>query len=344
MSSYRTIVTQFDWREYIEAHFQYKGTDNPDQLRVCCPSCLENDYKCYVHIEKKVWWCHKCEFSTRSADVFDFVAKTESISRYQATLKLFHQYKDYTPDYMGDLFSDAPAAPAKAPLKLAVLPPCTHTIYQGSLVRDGAAPYLAYLLARGLTEKEVKAISTMFCIKSPIGEDDISKRVVWPVYSGDGLLVSWLSRDITDKHPTKYKNAKNSDISKALWPNVTPKTAMAVLVEGLLDALAMRRLGYDVYCTFGKKVSEAQVLLLQEYGIKEIVLFWDKKDAKKQMQAAVEFLSSRFNTCVADLREWPADKDCGDFLKDQTLEPKIVTAIQNAIHPDSVDYIDWVMN
>ncbi len=343
MSSFYTIAHYFDWREYIESNFTYKPTDRGAELRVCCPACLESKYKCYVNPEKRVFNCFKCEFSSRTSDVFDFVAKTESLTRNQAVLRLFQQYKDFTAENV-EFGVDKPK-PSKVALRVVSLPKNTHSIFVGNTVREMGQPYLDYLVSRGFTPLEVKQASTLFCVKSPPDdEDDVSKRVVWPVYSGDGVLVSWVSRDITDKHYLKYKNAKNSDISKALWPNVSPKTTSAVIVEGIPDCMALRRLGYDAYCTFGKKISEAQVELLQAWGITEVILFWDKKDAKKQMQLAAEYLTSRFTTYVADLRDWPANKDAGNYLSDQTLGPAIVKAITDSIHPESVDYIDWIMH
>jgi DNA primase len=85
---YFQIIKSFDWRGYIEANHKYKPTQGSrgEEYRVCCPFCKEDDFKCYVNLDRKVFCCFKCSASSRKNNVFDFVAATEGISLQAATL------------------------------------------------------------------------------------------------------------------------------------------------------------------------------------------------------------------------------------------------------------------
>ena len=338
---YHQIKKVFDWRGYLETHFTYKPTNGSkgEEYRVCCPSCKESDFKCYVNLDRKIFNCFKCDFSSRKNDVYDFVAATEGMSRQQATMHLFQEYKDITPETVDFTQLETPTKAVVA-LKTLEKPSYIHPILP---ITEDSKMYYDYLLNdRKFTEVEIQQTQAHYCTHTPFGELDISHRVLWLVYGGDGQLVSYVARDITGSHPQKYINAKHSDLNKVLWPNIKPKTKTVILVEGIIDCIALRRLYTDVYCTFGKHLGDDQIKILKSYDIDSVVFLWDKKDAKPQMKHMAEKLKTRFKyTFVANFSDWPSNKDTGDFMKHPEMEQAIRTAIDKRINVDTEDYITW---
>ena len=170
-------------------------------------------------------------------------------------------------------------------------------------LRDAQAvvesPFWEYLYSRGLSDAEIRGMET-HCIPLTrcqlMGDDgsyrgDLGRRVVWPVREPTTKkLVSWISRTIKSNYTRsdKYLNCPDSDLSKVVWPPTPPTNGVAVVVEGLIDAVALRRAGWFAYASFGKKISTEQFRTLKSWGVTELVIFFDKKDAKKEMLKTAE--------------------------------------------------------
>jgi len=174
---------------------------------------------------------------------------------------------------------------------------------------------------------------------------DIGRRILFPVYGGDHDLVSWLARAIDDRVP-KYFNAPDSEASRTLWPYVPPRGKQGIIVEGLVDSLALRRHGFASYATLGKKISYDQIELLKRWGVTSVVLFWDKKDAKKEMLKAIETLKLHFDeVLVPDFTEWPADKDSGDTLNWEPGVALLKDMLTNKlIDVNSLEFATWQLS
>lgn len=343
----RHIRKEFDFQTYVESNLPVKYAGN-GELRICCPSCDDQKYKCYVNNEKKYFNCFKCDFRTGNFDVFDFVGVVEGITRGKAMLKLAHEYRPTTPDWaeLEDHIVDEDE-PTEAPAlrTISSLPNACKRLTGANMAEE--RPFWEYLLHRGLTSKEVFAINTHYVpqrvmsLRDENGKrrGDIGRRVVIPVYGPDGSLVSWYARTIGDAEP-KYFNCPDSDISRVLWPYARPKGNKVILVEGALDALGVRRGGYYAYATSGKKISIDQIDLLKQWGVAEVVLFWDR-DAVRATVKAVQDLRMHFTVKVVDHRGWPKDRDPGDCLWDKGLEGRLPLVVEDPIDIDSVDFALW---
>lgn len=292
--------------------------------------------------------CFKCEFSSRSYDVFDFVATSEGITRGKAMLRLASEYADQTPTWAELEVIETDEDDPEAPTVLSTIPSLpsrAKPLTEPSEAPEEQKPFWDYLLGRGLTIIEVLAIKTHYITAEDAPFYDhtgkyrgnLSSRVIIPVYGPGGVLVSWLGRTIIKDKEPKYFNAPNSDISKVLWPNATPSDSRVVLVEGVLDALAIRRLGIPAYAVFGKKISLDQQLILKQWGVSSIVLFWDKRDAIKDMRRAAMSLNMHFDVTIADLRDWPSKLDAGDCLASDCEQLRV--PITQSIKLDSWEFV-----
>ncbi len=329
----RDVYQNFDWREYVETHYAYK--EAREELRVNCPSCGDDDFKCYVNPTKGVFHCFKCPFSSRRNDLFDFVAKTEGISRSVAMMRLVNEHTPTMPtDIMGALsslfYESKVEMPSHDVRVIKGLPASVRRL------EDPESPYATYLFSRGLTWAEIQAMQTHFCDDK---ESALYHRVVWPVYGAAKDLVSWASRtiDTTYKGSMKYFNCPDSDISKTLWPFVAPRGTLVVVCEGLLDCMAVRRLGFDAYCAFGKKLSLAQRSLLLHWGVTELVLLWDP-DAKKDMkQASKEHRSFFKRVYVPNYAYWLDHVSKNDDAGDALHNDKVATTLADMLQTHLID-------
>lgn len=358
----RYIKKNFKYEDYIEENgLSTKPSNNPDEIRICCPSCGESDYKCYVNTEKCVFICHKCDFGRYgNGDVFDFVAHVEGITTPAAIQRLSSDYRAFTPDdisFEDEEEEEKPLASFANIKKIDGLPRHSRLVTEED---QNAAPFAEYLLQRGFTWDEIKAMRTYYTPKLRLvrranGKTvNISNRILWPVYGGDGSLVSWLTRSISSdpaKNKIKYINAPDTEMAKTFWPFVpVPATKPeAVLCEGVIDALSVRRAGYYSYACFGKKLSEEQIQLLQYWGVKSVTLFFDL-DAKSSTKRTVEQLKLRFDhVYVVDLSVWKniddGKVDAGSLLAKEngnTLIQQVMAARINT--SDELAYIRWSLS
>lgn len=352
----RHIRTEFDYRSYLEATVPVRYSGN-GELRINCPICYDEKFKCYVNDDKKYFNCFKCDFHTGNYDVFDLVASIEGLTRSQAMLRLSREYTQVAKTWEQiiassrsiDVEEDSPSEPS-----------VIRTI--DSLPREAVplsdkndpdqARFWDYLLSRGFTEKEVSDVKA-HCVpikKCYIFDDNkrlranIGNRILLPIYGGANKLVSWTARSIDGAEP-KYLNAPDSEATRTVWPYVPARGPQAVLVEGQIDALAIRRGGFNTYATLGKKISYDQIDLLKQWGIMSVILFWDKKDAKKEMVKAIDTLKLHFDeVLVPDFEKWPSSIDAGDTLgMENGVELLRDLLVNNTINVNSLEFAKWQM-
>ena len=358
MRPLRYVRKNFDYQSYVELSFALKYTTS-DELRVQCVSCGESNFKLYINPEKKKFNCFVCGFSSGRNDVFDLVALTEGITRAQAMRKLIQEYTPVAVDDLEaavtgllDKVDQGPVRPSKRPgvRTISSLPEAAKALRGPE--NASTRLYWDYLVQRGLKTTEIDILQA-HCIATPrclvydsAGKvrGNIGYRVLWPIYGGDNDLVSWQARTIIQGKKPKYIGCPESDISKTFWPYVRPYGTEVVLVEGVLDALAVRRLGKPVsaYATFSKKISREQIKLLKSWGVESVVLFWDKKDAKKEMHKATNAMKLQFAVSVASQTNWGKNLDCGDCLKREDGVDLIRSAME-PIDVDSLEFTKWMI-
>jgi hypothetical protein len=283
-----------------------------------------------VNIEKKKFNCFRCDFNSGNYDVFDFVAFLQHTTRGKAMLYLLEEYTDVAPSWEDLVEVDPKEEIENAEISIKVLDSLPTGVKP---ITPEDAEHWNYLITRGLTAEEIVAIKTHV----------VGRRILMPIYGGANNLVSWQARAIDPVVKPKYITAPGSDLHKTLWPYVPPLANRIVLVEGMLDALAVRRVNFTAYATFGKKISKEQIKLLKNWGVGSVVLFWDKRDAKKDILSALEDLKLHFNEIyVPDFNLWPSDKDAGNTLnwvEGRQLMETMLT--DHVINIESMDFLRW---
>lgn len=360
MSIQRKIRKAFDWYEYVAAKYETTATSNPDEVRINCVSCGETDAKLYVHTERGLFHCFKCDFSSRNYDLFDFIAKTEGVNRLEAMRIASDLCRLSVPVNFDDAVRLELERSSDSTTDMPVLsgPRTISAMPQGAvLLRDhmnseALRPFILYLLGRGLTETEIcnYQIYATPSAKQPYYDAtgkyrfNIGGRVLFPIYSPDRDLVSWIGRAVSSGEKIKYVNAPDTDLNKTFWPASSPWSDHVVLVEGVLDCMAMRRLPppLSAYTTFGKSVSKEQVSTLLSWNVKEVTLFWDIRDAKPEMVRTAERLSTQFQCVnVLDMSSWDRKQDPGDMLSNPAGTAILANTVSRKIRYGTTEFLKW---
>ena len=181
-----------------------------------------------------------------------------------------------------------------------------------------------YLEQRGFSQDDFK--------KYEIGETKIFSKlrdyIIIPIIQ-EQRRVGYISRytkskeeikqleQETGRHILRYKNSVDTNFGSILggYDEITKNTHIVILVEGFfgkknVDTLLNLWDSEEKKCcfTFGKKISQQQILLLKRKGIKNIILFYDIDAINESKKYCYELVDAKFNvliTTVLDRKDEP---------------------------------------
>jgi hypothetical protein len=221
---------------------------------------------------------------------------------------------------------------------------------------------------RGFTDIDLILFDVRYIVKHEFFKKENGKpfewkwRVVFPIPDTKGNIRSAVGRSITPKQENAWSAWPNADTKDLLWPlgswtkNGKWKVwsphefKKVILTEGIFDAHAVNVLTPNMsLCTFGKKISDDQMELLSQLGVKEVVLAWDM-DAKEQIKRAVGKLNGRFdNVFVFPFRHsgWK-EFDFGDVLAKKMVDHAaareiLIDELSHLINTNSLEYCSWIL-
>ncbi len=369
-------IERFDLESYVDEQFHnVRRAAHSSEMRVNCfapNGCNGNDinHKLYINHDKKQWICFKCGYGKKdtqpgTGSLIRFMADVEDLHPVQIRARLLEMVEPTPAEEFEDVLRMAFEAEEQP---LVVEPPRVITLpknFYPLRPESGmvAKRYVNFALARGLNEDEIRAYNLSFCHKETGELRPWSGRIVFPVYDLDGVLRSAVGRTLPTKAPRpKWTNWPDTDIGALLWPlgfhshghgngmwcgardGVAANPKPTILVEGVFDARGAQRarLLHPCRCTFGKKISDDQIELLLELGVKEVILAWDK-DAKNEIKAATTRLQESFVTSVFPFHSKAWDRyDLGDALTG-LVDPKLIEQeLKEAIPVDSNEFLAWL--
>jgi len=120
----------------------------------------------------------------------------------------------------------------------------------------------------------------------------------------DGICVGYIgrniqSKEVIDEHNARskfqirrYLNSTENDFSRLLFNYdsiVSGETQTVILTEGIFDTIRLVKM-FELYenkmivpvATFGKKISQAQMLLLQKKGVSQVIVAYDMDEVGKE--------------------------------------------------------------
>lgn len=370
-------IDRFDLETYVEETFtiQRRVLSNQSEIHVNCfapNGCAGSDYKqhLYINVETKRWYCHKCGFGNSQEQpgtnsLVHFLSVLEGVPPVVIVERLLDTVEPTTDEDLYEtlirMFYEDPE-PDPEP-RILDLPRTVQPLRARGIT---SAKYYKYITERGFSLADLESLDVRFVVKHPFPRREGQKRefawkwrVVFPIYDLEGRCRSAVGRSITDKQEFNWAAWPEHDTRDLLWPLGHWKldkwvpisdVSTLVLTEGVPDAHAVNRLtSFRSLCTFGKKISEPQMDLISQIGIKKIILAWDR-DAKVQIRRAVKKLSTRFEVAVFPFlsKGWH-EFDFGDVLAGRMNDQKqatqlMVEELNNSISAESPEYCAWVID
>lgn len=139
----------------------------------------------------------------------------------------------------------------------------------------------------------------------------------------------------------RYENSPNTDFSKILLGEneITPNTKVAWLVEGIFDKKNVdfqfeldKQEKIKCLCTWGNSLTPEQQQILINYGIEDIVFFWDALTNTSSKKTSMKISKHFKNVKICEFKD--ESVDAGEASK-QYLE--------NVLN-NSKDYFDFYVN
>jgi len=128
----------------------------------------------------------------------------------------------------------------------------------------------------------------------------------------------------TGRKKLRYLNDSGAKFSNLLlgYDEITEKTDTVILLEGFTDKVTLDNT-LQLYeqeevkccCTFGKKISQSQILKLLRKGVKNIILIFDY-DAIREMKKYGKILNDFFNVKIS----FTYNKDINDSSEKEIIE------------------------
>lgn len=353
----RDVLEEVDLESWLDQYVTLKpGGQYSERVIETCPKCFNSNYKLYVNVERHLWICHVCDWGRhgRLIDLMTEVSGRTALDIYKELAQLVAPAP--AADFMDRLQSAFSPPEGKEPLPIEMVSIPGDQDFSGIIT----SRVMNYVLRRGLSQEDaqlyqLRAAVKLFRFTGPF--------VVFPVLHR-GIPVGWQGRRAEGKSEPKYVSSDH--IGNFLWPidtlfaDIIEYRKHVVLVEGVFDAVALWKMHVPALCTFGKKISDKQVQLLQQLGVKSVAIMWDADAAVTSMQkrmngprglrgeieAAALRLKRSFKVHIVDLSDPPefagvSKADPGEAL----CHPEIVVWLQErmetAIDVDSTQFFQW---
>lgn len=254
--------------EYIKTQpFDIVG--NGREVRMNCPNCSDTTKHLYVNQDRNVYYCFKCgEGGTIQ------VHTEPSLEQFDLFVK--KDVRSLTPGSVVTVKATTDKKLIKS------LPPNT--------VVDSTTA-LSYLRSRGITDREINT----YDIRESTDKHGIYKySIIFPItrtikVPGFGALNYFVCRKY-DRSEPKYVNAPWAK-NDTMFITENFKGRPTVIVEGIFDALAISRVGFNAIALLGKKATAQQLNRLRVLGPYKIYLDRDALTHAIQLKLQLNALS-----------------------------------------------------
>ncbi len=284
-----------------------------------------------MNSEKGVFICHGCQFKGSAPDL---VADVQQISRQSAERFLREIYGvSFNEPVGGSMVGETEARfnePMPEPERI---PPPESWLASVRLDwhADPLEPFQAYMLDRGLSAETLE--------REQCGYDFLSDRITIPIRDVEGRLVGIKGRDWAGRHPARYMALGNvpgrqfnygfdtyEKTRHVVGLDRAREHRSAVLVEGELDAWALRQMGVERPVASGSvDLSPHQVKLLVD-ECEEVLVYRDRGSAgDRSVDQAIGLLEPHLRVKIVE----PLDVDPCDALK-YGREDEVLQAIADA--------------
>jgi len=333
---FKTLKQKLNFEDVLATYGTEVKTRKGDQLTVLCPFHEDSKPSCGINIKKNQFNCFSCN---TSGNILDFIVLSEGLDPdnnadiRKAALDAVKTYgiqgasrkkQNKKPKSGHNKPDKAEKSPVRAKtVKNDEIPEePLETLSQGvSEDENSEGPEITenkvldfelqvktnhpFLKSRKVPKAVLQEFGIGYC-----GRGIMRGRIVFPIHNAQGELVAnsgrWAEEPVPEDQ-IKYKLPKNFLKSLELF-NIhrvavhKPKTV--VLVEGYWSVLRLHQQGVPVVGLMGTSISDQQVQLLMQSGIRAAIVIMDGDDAgRKGAEDVVFSLSKEFYVRRIDLPE-----------------------------------------
>jgi DNA primase len=271
-------LTKVDVEDLLDCYeIDHSKPSSTGEIAICCVFHGESNPSCHINSETTAWNCKGCG---EKGNAIHFVSKLENISRQEAELILKYRYdRNFREPVGGPLaeFEESIKATTTHQAQSTFLPEA-YTEKFWPMPEEG----FRYLWERGLTNKTIRDLE--------LGWDDFGRRITFPIRDAMGRLLGFKGRAVDPGVKAKSKVLGNTgDWDYYGFPKYDTKRALYLeerqaksglnwccVVEGELDAAALKQIGYPVVGIGGSSPTKEHALALRRL-VDRVVLFFDSK-------------------------------------------------------------------
>lgn len=310
-----------------------------------CPFHNEKTASFSVDSDGQMYYCFGCH---KGGTVINFVMEMERMEFPDAVKLLAERARLQLPDSTDSHEVDRTLKERVYAANLAAA-----RYFHDALWKPGGALILGYLHKRGLDdgdirrfglgaatdawedltneltvqgfEEEVLVKSGLTVRKDQRRFDMFRNRAIFPIIDAQGRVLGFGGRAMGDAQP-KYLNTpdspvfnKRQNLYAANFVRKERSLDKLILVEGYMDALALRRAGVQgVVATLGTALTEEQARVMKRYAPEIWVGYDGDSPGQKATLRALEILETAGIPCRALV--FPDDMDPDDFIKKVGIE------------------------
>lgn len=228
---------------------QVELVGNGREARLNCPNCDDTNKHLYVNAQRSLWYCFKCGKG----------GKVEFTQRLEPNIEMYSKLMS------GDsiIISNSFEKTALETLDKIKSLPLNKTLLPIEIAEDceSSQELIArnYLHSRGVTQREITEHSIRLSLEK---HGPYRHSIIFPVYrtSKSSNMEYFVCRKYDNSKP-KYVNAPwpKGDALFIADANTGGPNYPSVICEGILDALAIRRVGYNAVALLGKVPTSQQL-------------------------------------------------------------------------------------
>jgi DNA primase len=266
-------LSSVDVEDLLECYeIEHQGSSSTGEIAICCPFHLERNPSCHINIHTSLWNCKGCH---EKGSAVTFVAKLENISFQKAELLLKQRYDRNFREPEGGPLTEFEKYISGPPVKnqeaQRILPEAlTEKFWPMS--EEG----FRYLWERGFSNDIIRELN--------LGWDDFGRRITFPIRDPFGRLLGFTGRAIDPWVKAKYRLLGDGpgwqtygfpmhDKRRAFYLAECLPQKRLIVVEGELNAVALRQMGYQAVALCGSSPSKSHALTLRQLSDRVVLLF-----------------------------------------------------------------------
>lgn len=330
-----------------------------------CPFHSEKTPSFTVSAERNMFYCFGCQ---SGGDLFSFVMKRDGLdfkealqvlaaragvelpeakpSRDKDKRKRFVELNRQAVNFFQKALADASGEAARMYLHKRGIAENTIKKFEIGFAPDSWNRLSEYLLQRGFTQEEISGVG----LNKRSAEhqryfDLFRNRIIFPIHSVNGEVVGFGGRVLDDGFP-KYLNTAETDIfqkRRQLFGLFQARESIrsqheAIVVEGYMDCIQLQQAGINnTVATLGTALTQEQARILLRYTERVLLVYDGDEAGQRQMERAVEVLSSE--GLKVDVLTLPEGQDPDQFLARHGKE-EFIKHIQN----NRMNYLEYKVN